>query len=425
MIKEIKESKFVRNVIIVASGTAGAQLITMLFSPIITRMYGPEAFGVMGTFSAMINIVIPIAALTYPIAIVLPKTHNEAKKIMKLSMFVATILSIISLISIILFKDSMTSIFNIDEISSYLYFIPFVIIFAAFMQVMEQWLIRTKQFSINARATFYQSLIVNVSKVGIGYFHPIAQVLMFFTAIANGLRGFLMFIFSKKPKEFNDSDATEEIISVNQVAKKHKDFPIYRAPQDLLDSFQQSFPVVLLTMFFGPAATGFYTIGRTVLRLPSNLIGKAVGDVFYPRIAEAANKNEDMVKLIKKGTIALAAVGIVPYGLVVLFGPFLFSFVFGEEWEMAGEYARWIALWSYFALMNRPSVRTLPVLNAQRFHLFFTLISTILKLALIVLAYYLFKSDIVAIALFCLAGVLSNSALILITMKLSKRKMVK
>src|SRR5699024_7362761 len=139
-----------------------------------------------------------------------------------------------------------------------------------------------------------QSLIVNVSKVGIGYFHPVAQVLIFFTAIANGLRGFMMFLFSKKPKEFRDKDLTEDSISVNEVAKKHKDFPIYRAPQDLLDSFQQSFPVVLLTMFFGPAATGFYTIGRTVLRLPTNLIGKAVGDVFYPRIAEAANKNEDM-----------------------------------------------------------------------------------------------------------------------------------
>src|SRR5699024_4790080 len=389
--KQLLRSKFVRNVIIVASGTAGAQVITMLFSPIITRMYGPEAFGVMGTFSAMINIITPVAALTYPIAIVLPKTHDEAKKIMKLSMFVAIILSIISLISVILFKDSITSIFNLVEISSYIYFIPLVIIFAAFMQVMEQWLIRTKQFSINARATFYQSLIVNVSKVGIGYFHRVAQVLIFFTAIASGLRGFMMFIFSKKPKEFNDKGAIEEFISVNQVAKKHKDFPIYRAPQDLLDSIQQSFPVVLLTMFFGPAATGFYTIGRTVLRLPSNLIGKAVGDVFYPRIAEAANKKEDMAKLIKKGTIALAAVGIVPYGLVVLFGPYLFSFVFGSEWETAGEYARWIALWSYFALMNRPSVRTLPVLNAQRFHLIFTLINTILKLTLIVLAYYLFK----------------------------------
>ncbi|HLQ83704.1 MAG TPA: lipopolysaccharide biosynthesis protein, partial [Pseudogracilibacillus sp.] len=128
---------------------------------------------------------------------------------------------------------------------------------------------------------------------------------------------------------------------------------------------------------------------------------------------------------IKKGTYALAAVGLVPYGTVILFGPFLFSFVFGAEWETAGEYARWIALWSYFGLMNRPSVRSFPVLNAQRFHLIFTLTMTILKLLLIILAYYLFKSDIVAIALFCMAGVISNVMLIYVTINLSKKRMVK
>jgi len=45
-------SKFVRNVAIVATGTAGAQAITMAFSPINTRLYGPEAFGILGTFTA-------------------------------------------------------------------------------------------------------------------------------------------------------------------------------------------------------------------------------------------------------------------------------------------------------------------------------------------------------------------------------------
>lgn len=56
-----------------ASGTAMAQVISMLLAPIITRLYGPEAYGMMGTFMAIIGIFTPIAALTYPIAIVLPK----------------------------------------------------------------------------------------------------------------------------------------------------------------------------------------------------------------------------------------------------------------------------------------------------------------------------------------------------------------
>ena len=39
---------FVRNVVTVASGTAASQAIVMAFSPLITRIYGPEAFGLQG-----------------------------------------------------------------------------------------------------------------------------------------------------------------------------------------------------------------------------------------------------------------------------------------------------------------------------------------------------------------------------------------
>ena len=62
------QSKFFRNVILVASGTVGARAITMAFSSIITKLYGPEAFGLLGAFVAVLAIVMPIAALSYPVA---------------------------------------------------------------------------------------------------------------------------------------------------------------------------------------------------------------------------------------------------------------------------------------------------------------------------------------------------------------------
>src|SRR5690606_8930446 len=138
-----------------------------------------------------------------------------------------------------------------------------------------------------------------------------------------------------------------------------------RAPQILINAISQSMPILLLASFFGPASAGFYSIGRTVLGMPTQLIGKSVGDVFYPRIAEAANNGENITRLLTKATLALAAVGILPFGIVMIFGPWLFEFVFGGEWKIAGEYARWLALWSFFAFVNRPSVKSIPVLNLQ------------------------------------------------------------
>jgi len=422
---EFGKKPFVRDVIILASGTASAQAVTMALSPIITRLYGPEAFGLMGAFMAIVSIVAPIAALTYPIAIVLPKRDQEAKGLIRLSLIITAILSMISLIILVLFNKQIIVLFNLKEIATYLYLIPLVIIFAGVMQVAEQWLIRTKQFSINARVTFLHSLIINGSKVGIGFINPVAAVLVVLSALGNGLRAAMMIMFAKRSSYQMDIELKEERKSLKVLAKEHYDFPLYRAPEVFINAISQGLPVLMLTAFFGPASAGFYTIGRSVLSIPSSLIGKSVGDVFYPRIAKAANKKEDVTALIKMATLSLAGIGILPFGLVILFGPHLFSLVFGADWVIAGEYARWIALWSFFGFMNRPSVRALPVLYAQKFQLNYTIIMLVTRLGVLAIGYYVFSSDLVAIALFGISGAILNFGLITITLKISRQRMMK
>ena len=84
MFEKVVRSSFLKSVILVASGTAGAQVINLLASPIITRMYGPDAFGLLGTFIAFLGVLTPIAALSYPLAIVLPSSDREAKDLLVL-----------------------------------------------------------------------------------------------------------------------------------------------------------------------------------------------------------------------------------------------------------------------------------------------------------------------------------------------------
>src|SRR5699024_8255783 len=103
---KLTNRSFVRNVTIMASGTAAAQAIALVASPIITRLYGPEAYGMMGVFQSTIQIIIPIAALTYPVAIVLPKSDQDAKGIMRLSVYISIALSIITLMMLLMFNKS-------------------------------------------------------------------------------------------------------------------------------------------------------------------------------------------------------------------------------------------------------------------------------------------------------------------------------
>ena len=46
----LKKSSFVKNVLVVMSGTAAAQIIGFALTPIISRLFSPSDFGVFGSF---------------------------------------------------------------------------------------------------------------------------------------------------------------------------------------------------------------------------------------------------------------------------------------------------------------------------------------------------------------------------------------
>lgn len=411
----IWRSHFVHNVTVVSSGVAGAQVITIVLSPIITRLYGPEAFGLLGTFTAIMAVITPIAALSYPIAIVLPKEDVHAMSIAKLSVFISVGIATLLALLLTITEDQLAALLKIQEISSFLWLIPLLMVFSSFLQTLQQWLIRKKQFQIMARAGILNALIINCLKIGLGLVKPIASVLIGLTAIGSGIHAGLLAYGGKKYKKkycAQDEDS-KKTAALWIVAKKYYDFPLYRAPQLFINAISQSLPVLMLVAFFGPASAGFYALCNRLLQMPSQLIGKSVGDVFYPRITEATHNGENLTRILVKTTLALAVVGILPFGLVVTFGPWLFGFVFGAEWVIAGEYARWMAVMSFFYFLNRPAVISVPVLGLQKGLLIYEFFSTGSKFLAMYVGLIVFNDDRIFVALFSIFGALAYILLIL------------
>lgn len=423
MIQCLLSNRFVRNVALVATGTAGAQAITMAFSPIITRLYGPESFGILGTFTATLAVVTPIAALTYPIAIVLPKKDDDARSIAKLSFFLALCISLIFATIVLIGEQAIAQLLNLEAIAPYLLLIPVAMFLSSLQQIMQQWLIRKKQFKVSARIAVSQSLILNIAKTGIGFVHPAGAVLIVVTTLGNALYALQLWLGAKRwssPAEYIHRPA-KALPSWKKIAHQYRDFPLYRAPQVTINAFSQSLPILMLASFFGPAAAGFYSLSRVTLAMPTALLGKAISDVFYPRIAEAAHANENIFSHIFKATTALMVIGIIPFGLVFLWGPILFELVFGSEWGQAGEYARWLSLWLFFGFTNRPIVSAIPVLNLQGYFLIYEIISVIIRVLALSSAFFLYQSDLVAIAIFSITGAVLNIILITFTLHKSKK----
>src|SRR5690625_3890339 len=408
MLKKILGNPFIKSIILVAFGTAGAQAIALIFSPIITRLYGPEAFGLLGTFTATLSLVAPITALTYPIAIVLPKSDHNAGGLVKLSLIIATTTSTVVFLTLIVAKTSLISILNLEKISNYIYLIPFAMFLSSLQEIMEQWLIRKKQFKVSARVAISQSFLLNSLKSGIGLIAPTAAALITLTALGHFLYASQLWLGSKKWGAHRDHISYPERKKANlkKLAYEYRDFPIFRTPQISINAISQSLPVLVLAAYFGPAVAGFYTLARTVMAAPAHLLGSSIGNVFFIRITETVNDGKNPKPFIQRATLLALLVATPPFSIVMIWGGPIFKFVFGSQWYDAGVYAQWIAIWLLFSLAARPVIAAIPVLELQGWFLQIELLFIFLKAAAIFFGAIIYGSALYAVSLYSLASAL-------------------
>lgn len=375
-------SPVLRNIATVASGTAGAQVITLALMPVITRIYGPETYGVLGVFMSLAFMLIPVAALTYPVAIVLPRRDADARGLIRLSLLVACAFSVLVAAVIALFGEKLASLAGITQIAPFLMLLPLVLLAGAALEVTQQWLVRQQRYRLAAGVAVQQAIAHNGLRIAVGLVHASPAVLLLSTAVGPVLHTLMLNWSLRRSPSVNAQEAAPEAQrSTHELALQYHDFPLYRAPQMLINAISQNLPTLVLAMFFGPIAAGFFALCKQALNVPTQLVGKSVADVYYPRINTAVQDHQPITAMLVKATAALALVGLLPFALVFCFGPQLFALVFGEQWAVAGEYARWLALAEYMIFVSRPCTVAVPALALQGRFLIFEVLSTTLRIA--------------------------------------------
>ena len=416
-INYFSRSKFVRNVLAVATGVAAAQAISLAFMPFLTRLYGPEAFGALAAFTAIINIITPLATLGYANAIVMPKTDEEANAVARLSLVSAAIISPIVLISVYVFQLQLAKLTGLEHQPNLLYLIPISLLLVALLSVANQVAIREGLFKAKSSSYVASTFIMNLGKLGAGYISATGITLIIFLIISKLINYIILMARVPKVGAFNFRHWFG-LNGIQKAALDNKDFAIYRLPQSMLNAAAVGLPVILLTNYYGSSAAGYYSLTTLILGAPVLLLGQSVGEVFYPKITNAIRQQaSNSLQLVIKATLALGGVAIIPFGTVILFGPDLFAFAFGEQWKTAGEYAQWIAPWLACVLATRGILAAFPILNLQSYLLVQEVFSIILRsLALIVgLKYY--QSDLIAIALFSVVGIMLMLGLAIVGVK--------
>ena len=387
MFSKIKpSSEFSRSVLTLMMGTTIAQAIPIAISPVLTRIYTPSDFGLFALFNSLIAVFGVLASGRYELAIMLPKKDEDAINIASLGILISTCFSVFLFFIILFFNESICLLLNNTDIKPWLYFIPLVVFFTGVFNVLNYFNNRQKEFKTIASATAVKSLVSASVQLTIGFVKTGATGLItgqIFSHMFANLR-LLKNIISDKNMISNISKT-----EIKNMGRKYINFPKFSMPAILSNTLSIQATNIIIPILYNVITLGYYSLVQRILGLPLVLISNAIGQVYFKEAVNEQQLTNNVIKSTKSTFKKLLIIGIPLFLFLFLFIEDLFTIVFGENWAIAGYYAKLIL--PLFLVKFLVSIFTLlPIIhNETKIDLVFQLGMSIIVLSILVVANYL------------------------------------
>ena len=347
------ESNIGKNMLKLLSGEVSGRILAILLTPIITRLYLPADFGVLAVFNSLIAVITPFGCLKYPLAIPIARNDSAMINLVSLSLIILLTITSIFTITLSIWGDSLLAACNMQEIVKYWYLIPISFICIGIYEILSNICIRDKKFTIFATTSVLQKAIGAGVKILFGYIHirPTGLLLGDIISQSGGVTILTRNIL--KRYKFRRTVISRKRICL--VAQRYNMFPRYRVPSQVFLALSGSLPILYFAWQFSSTVVGEIGLARTMLSIPVTFVGASIGKAFYGEIAKTKVKDIRFLssltyKIIKK----LFLLSIIPFAILIIAGPEIFSIVFGAEWYEAGKYARIMSIFLIFQFVYSP-----------------------------------------------------------------------
>lgn len=346
----IKKS-FFRDVLNLTSGYAISQLIIVAFSPLLARLYSPEEFGVFFFFVTTVSILSVVATGGYEKAIVVVKREGEAKELFRYTVMLTIFITLIAFVITFFLQFWGDRLFEDKMERALLWLVPVYSFFLGLFRIIQNYNIRNRRFGAVSSSFVVRSSSQTLTQAGLGLAGMSSPGL-----ISGSLLGQIISVFTQsyKKRYFTGLFNRENMSDAKAKAKEFSDYPRYRMPSDLMNEVSIQAPVYILKTFFSNALTGLYTFPQKILYQPSKFLSQAVADVFFNKASELNNRSKSLREITFSTFKTLYVLGILPYMIIIFWGPELFSFVFSSEWEESGKIAAYLSPWMFLVFVGSP-----------------------------------------------------------------------
>lgn len=374
-----------RHVLTLSLGNLVAQAITIGAIPILSRIYGPAAYGFLAIYVSIATSVMVIATGRYEFAIILPRSPRNSFALKWLARLGLWATSIVFELTILMFITPISALLNVTTHQYWLATLPLHVVFLGELSIQNIWHTRQKSFKTLGYSRVLLSGTMVISQTLLGWL------------VANDIRGLICGLLIAQLCSIiflrvRDRSARHNHRSVDPkrvwvMMKQYKKMPLLNAPTALADN-ARTLGTNLVIGGISQRALGQYSMALRSVQAPLGLLGSALGQVYFQRMSQEARGK--LFPLITSILVRLALLTLPLFVALFLALPWLLPMLLGREWYDAGLYAQALVPWLYLNLVLSPVPLIFVVTGTQGRHAIFG----VAYAAVPILALLLFRNDL-------------------------------
>jgi len=328
----LPESGFFRKFSLLASGTIVGQALVILSSPLLTRLYSPEEFGLFAVFGGLAAVGGVVVALRYEYAIATMAEDRDGAAMVAVTAAISLLMALLMTALVWSLGDQLAALVEAPGLAPWLWLLPPAVFLWGLGSALTYWSIRQRAYRVTALNRTLQLGSQAGGQLGLGFLGTGAPGLMLGYILGYVVR-FGHFL-ARLPAAEWALLRRQGPAGIWRMARTHWRYPVFAFPTAALQSTCQHAPAILLAVLYGPAMAGFFALSQRIMALPVRMLSEAASKVFLGEVRgiEGGGLGAYVLRtcLFFAG---LGGLGILP---VLLFGPALFALVFGEAWREAG-----------------------------------------------------------------------------------------
>ncbi|WP_445682832.1 lipopolysaccharide biosynthesis protein [Radicibacter daui] len=361
---------FLRNVSIMLSGSAGGQMVSILLSPLLTRLYTPQQFGILSVYSALLTILVVIASLRYELALPLARTDRDALNLVGVCGGVLLVTTAaIGLVAFLVPTPVVQALWTTPPESSELLIYRGLLVLGYFClggyYIALQLATRASAFPAIAKTRLAQGVVGPIGQIGLALLGAGTPGLLIGNILGQSAGTFGLFgCVITRLRSLLEALSWRRMIVL---ARRYVRFPLISSWAALIDAAGSSQLLYLLAaVAYSPHVAGFIFLVERVVSRPLNIVGTSILQVYIGEAGRIVASDPAALKRRFRQVVSRQFMMAVAWVLVAnIAGSLLFATVFGQQWEEGIFYLRALSIGYLAQAVVQPVFHTLQILEKQ------------------------------------------------------------